>query len=313
MKLHASLSQVTAFVKIAETGSMSAAARELGLSPSAVSKSLAQLEQRLGVLLVKRTTRSLKLTDTGRLIFERASTILADVENTLDAAKQAKRPEGTLRITSSMAFGAEQLSSLMARYLTYHRLVDAQINLDDRCVNLAEEQYDVALRITAGTDWSYAARSLAPIRWVYCASPDLIRKHGPLRDPSSLESIDCLVHPTMTLSGRWAFSGKTESKHVQVKPRFVSNSSLALRQATIDGMGVACLPTYVVSKDIVNGALEIVCPDYSCTISHQLYAMYFRSRYVNPLVRSFIDFIADSLKGPPPWDAALDRMTPTGR
>ncbi|VVE08928.1 LysR family transcriptional regulator [Pandoraea terrae] len=117
LKHLAAFTQITVFVRIAEQGSMSAAARELNLSPSAVSKSLAQLEERRGVLLVKRTTRSLTPTDSGRIIFERANDILSDLETTLDAARQTKSPEGNLRVTCSMAFGSKQLTPIVGRYL----------------------------------------------------------------------------------------------------------------------------------------------------------------------------------------------------
>ncbi len=310
MKNHASLTQVTVFVRIAELGSLSAAARDLNLTPSAVSKSLAQLEQRLGVLLVKRTTRSLKLTETGKVIFERATAILADVENTLDAARQHQRPEGTLRVTSAMAFGTRQLSPLIARYLQAYPAVNANISLDDRCVNLAEEAYDVALRITSGTDWDYAARSLAPIRWVYCAAPSYLARHGPVVHPADVEHRDCLVYPAMTLNGSWAFEGPTGLGYVKVQGRMVSNSSLALREAALNGLGIACLPTYFVSDDICKGALELIFPEHRCAIVHQLYAMYFRSRYINPLVRSFIDFVSDALHDTPPWDVVLQQKHP---
>ncbi|WP_454688975.1 LysR family transcriptional regulator [Achromobacter aloeverae] len=304
MKNLASLAQVSVFVRIVELGSLSAAARDLELTPSAVSKSLAQLEQRLGVLLIKRTTRSLKLTDTGKVIFERANTLLADMENTLDAARQFQCPAGDLRITSSIAFGARQLSSLMAGYLGKYPDVNAQIGLDDRCINLAEEDYDVALRITAGTEWDYAARKLATIYWVYCAAPAHLERHGQVNRPTDLAKRDCLVYPAMTLSGNWVFKG-TVVEHVKVKPRLVSNSSLALREAAIDGLGVACLPTYLVADDIAAGRLAIVASEYRCAITHQLYAMYFRSRYINPVVRSFIEYLAERLRGTTPWDAAI--------
>lgn len=307
MKNLASLTQVSVFVRIVELGSLSAAARDLNLTPSAVSKSLAQLEQRLGVLLIKRTTRSLKLTDTGKTIFERANTILADVENTLDAARQHQLPEGELRVTSSMAFGARQLSSLMAGYVAAYPAVNAHIVLDDRCVNLAEEDYDVAIRITAGTDWGYAARKLTTIRWVYCAAPAYLEKHGPIDRPADLANRAGLVYPAMTLSGNWVFEGP-DTTHVQVRPRLVSNSSLALREATIEGLGVACLPTYLVADDIVKGMLNVVAPKYQCAITHQLYAMYYRSRYINPVVRSYIDYLVDALHDGPPWDSGLLAM-----
>ncbi|SAL02940.1 LysR family transcriptional regulator [Caballeronia calidae] len=186
LKSFATLTQITVFVRIGELGSLSAAARELNLSPSAVSKSLAQLEERLGVLLVKRTTRSLTLTETGRIMFERANAILSEIDTTLDEARQSQRIKGTLRLTCSIAFGSRQLTPILSRYLDVQSEVDANISLDDHCVNLAEENFDVAIRITSNTDSTYAARKLAMIHWAYCASPDYLSSHGAIEEPDDL-------------------------------------------------------------------------------------------------------------------------------
>ncbi|WP_241082019.1 LysR family transcriptional regulator [Achromobacter xylosoxidans] len=304
MKHSASITQVSVFVKIVELGSLAAAAKELEVTPSAVSKSLAQLEQRLGVLLLKRTTRSLTLTEMGKVIFEQATAILSEVENTLNAARQHQHPSGNIRISSSLAFGTKRLPSLITAYLKAYPDVDAHLALDDRMVNLAEDGCDIALRITASTDWGYAARRLATINWVYCSSPGYLAEAGPISSPEDLETRDCLVYPAMTLGGKWVFEG-VRAVQVTVRSRLVSNSSLALRDAALSGLGVACLPTYLVCDDVVAGDLVIVAPDYRCAITHHLYAMYYRSRYVNPVVRSFIDFLVAKIGDIPPWDTCL--------
>lgn len=305
MKNFASFTQISVFVRIAESGSLSAAARELNLSPSAVSKSLAQLEGRLGVLLVKRTTRSLTLTESGRIIFERANDILSDLESTLDSARQTKTPEGNLRITCSMAFGSKQLTPVLGRYLDSNPKVSASIALDDRLSNLVEENYDLAVRITSRTDSGYAARKLATIHWVYCAAPHYLDSTESIREPGDLVRHRCLVYPAMTLNGAWSFQGGKDTQRIAVKTALESNSSLALREAALHGQGVACLPTYLVSSDIIQGALRIVVPEYRSAIAHTLYAMYYRSKYANSLVRSFIDFVVDDIGDVAPWDKAL--------
>ncbi|AFQ51159.1 MULTISPECIES: LysR family transcriptional regulator [Burkholderia] len=308
MKNFASLTQITAFVRIAELGSLSAAARELNLSPSAVSKSLAQLENRLGVLLVKRTTRSLTLTDSGRIIFERANDILADLEVTLDAARQSKSPEGNLRLTCSMAFGSKQLTPILGRYLDARSQVSASIALEDRLTNLVEENFDLAIRITSRADSSYAARKLATIHWVYCAAPAYLDSNESIREPADLMQHRCLVYPAMTVNGAWTFSDGQRTHQVQqipVKSVLDSNSSLALHEAALQGLGVACLPTYLVSSDVVQGALRVVVPDHRPIITHTLYAMYYRSKHANMLVRNFIDFVVADIGDIPHWDRAV--------
>lgn len=305
MKNIASLAQLSIFVRIAELRSLSAAARELGISPSAVSKSLAQLEEYLGVLLVKRTTRSLTLTDGGRIIFERANNILADLEVTLDAARQSQAPQGHLRLTCSMAFGSTQLTRLVGRYLECHPNTRASVALEDKLNNLVEDNFDLAIRITASTDANYAARKLASIRWVYCAAPAYLDGHPPIRSPHELIRHRCLVYPVMTVDGTWTFLGGGTLQRVPVRPALECNSSLGLREAAIRGHGVACLPTYLVADDIVRGELQLVVPEYRSAISHTLYAMYYRSKYANGLVRNFIDYIVGEIGDTPPWDRAL--------
>ncbi len=305
MKNLASLTQISIFARIAELRSLSAAARELGISPSAVSKSLAQLEEQLGVLLVKRTTRSLTLTDSGRVIFERANNILADLEFTLDAARQCQVPQGTLRLTCSMAFGSFQLTPLVGSYLERHPKASASVSLEDKLTNLVEDNCDLAIRITAKTDASYAARKLATIHWVYCAAPSYLNGSAHIRSPGDLAKHRCLIYPVMTADGTWTFLGKGDLQHIPVRPTLECNSSLGLREAAMRGYGIACLPTYLVATDIVRGDLGIVLPEYRPAITHTLYAMYYRSKYANILVRSFIDYLVDEIGEIPPWDMAL--------
>ncbi|WP_316155125.1 LysR family transcriptional regulator [Cupriavidus sp. BIC8F] len=305
MKNIASLAQLSIFVRIAELRSLSAAARELGISPSAVSKSLAQLEEHLGLLLVKRTTRSLTLTDGGRIIFERANNILADLEFTLDAARQSQAPQGHLRLTCSMAFGSTQLTPLVGRYLDCHPKASASVALEDKLTNLVEDNFDLAIRITASTDANYAARKLALIRWVYCAAPAYLGASAAIRSPRDLTRHRCLIYPMMMADGSWTFLGNEDFQRVPVTPTLECNSSLGLREAAISGHGIACLPTYLVADDIVRGRLCIVLPQYRSAIAHTLYAMYYRSKYANSLVRSFIDYLVNEIGETPPWDAAL--------
>ncbi len=305
MKSFGTLAQIYVFVRIAELGTLAAAARDLNLSPSAVSKSLAQLEERLGVLLVRRTTRSLTLTESGRLIYARANAIISDVETTIDAARQSRRPEGNLRVTCSMAFGSQQLTPIASRYLELHPLVNTHVSLDDRCVNLAEENFDIAIRITTDTDSGYSARKLATIHWVYCASESYLANHSRIVSPEDLVDHQCLAYPAMMMNGAWTFRQAQQAKHIQVRPRLTSNSSLALRAAALGGHGVACLPTYLVSADIIRGDLKMVVPEYRAAMTHTLYAMYYRSKYSNALIRSFIDFVVNDIGTIPPWDLAL--------
>jgi len=308
MKFFSSFSQIVVFVKIAETGSLTKAAHELNLTPSAISKSLSQLENSMGTLLIKRTTRSAILTEQGRAFYIKASEVLNDLEGAVSQIQQFNRmPTGTLRITSSVAFGCMQLASAVNRYMDEYPYVDTQISLNDHIVNLSEENYDIALRITSATNWNYAARKLAEIRWVYCASPEYLRQNPPINKPNDLYMHKCLVYPAMTTKGSWGFINirTDEVSEVEIHGRLICNSSLALHISALEGQGVACLPTYIASRTIAEKKLIQVLPDYRSTQTHTLYAMYFHSKYQNPLIRSFIDFMVDLWTPLPPWEKDL--------
>ncbi len=301
-----SLSQIIVFTKIAELGSLSSAARELNLTPSAVSKSLSQLEERIGVLLIKRTTRSLALTDHGKAFLERTSILLNEVEETFaQASSFREEPRGTLKVTTSMAFGYAQAYKLIGRYMEQYPAVVTRVVLDDRFLNLSEQDCDIALRITASSDWSYQARRITDIHWVYCASPDYIERFGPLDHPTVLERHRCLIYPAMSPNGAWAFRENSTIHEVPIRGSLTSNSSLILLKAAIDGQGVVCLPTYVVAESILDGDLNIVFPTLRAGISHTLYAMFFQRKYSNPLIRSFVDFAAAEFGPIAPWDVSL--------
>jgi DNA-binding transcriptional LysR family regulator len=299
MKLTSSLNQFIVLAKIAETGGLSSAARELGMTPSAVSKSLSLLEEQLGVLLVRRTTRAVTLTTHGKMFFQRVSRILADVEDALDEVGDLRsQTKGDLHISCSIAFGCSQLVGIISRYKERYPDVNIHISLDDRLVNLGEENIDIALRITDATDGPYAARMLTQIRWVYCATPQYLEQHGRPQKPQDLkpQNHQLLVYPAMTNGGSWTYGHKRSLLQIKINASLECNSSLALLNFTLAHQGIACLPTYVADKHIKNGEIEVLFPDYQAASLHTLYAMYFQSRYKNPLIRTFVDFIRDDLK-----------------
>lgn len=306
MRSLGSISQIIAFAKIAETGSLSRAARELNLTPSAVSKSLSQLEERLGVLLVRRTTRSLSLTDQGLTFLNHAQALLEEIERAAEETHRFRtEPKGTLRVTSSIAFGLSQLEQIIGRYMEAYPQVTVVLSLDDRFVNLAEEQFDVGVRITSARDWSIGSRVLAAVRWIYCASPRYLSMHDMPARPQDLQAHRCLVYPAMLPNGVWTFRKGRRVEEVKVDPVMICNSSSAILQAALGGRGVACLPTYVAAGSIVAGDLVPVLPGFRAAMSHTLYAMYFDSKFHNPIVRSFLDFVTADIGAAAPWDEAL--------
>ncbi|MDO7192585.1 LysR family transcriptional regulator [Acinetobacter nosocomialis] len=306
MLTSATLTQINIFVKIAESGSLSAAAKELHLTPSAISKNLSQLEERLGVLLIKRTTRSLVLTDIGKAFLEKSHALIVDAEETMNAIRQFSLPTGVLRISCPVSFGCSHIVPLINSYRKKYPDVQCDIFLDDHCINLNEEDIDIAFRITSKSDWTYAARKIADINWIYCASPEYITQQNTnLREPRDLYQYDCLVNPSMLIEGGWSFKIDEHHQIINIKSKIASNSSILLKEAAINHQGIACLPTYIAYSDICSHKLERVLPAYKCGKTHTLYVMYYPSKFNNPLIRTFIDFSCKHFGNTPYWDQSI--------
>lgn len=302
MRLSYSLSKLELFAKVVEEGSLSKAARALSLTPSAVSKALAQLEDQLGTTLIKRTTRHLALTESGATMYERATAILRDADQALSEALQFRKPSGVLQISCSVALGCTQVSRLVREFTTKYPDIEVSLNLDDHMVDLASAGHDVALRITARNDWDYPGPNLAPIHWLYAASPLYLESHPPIQAPADLEQHACLLYPAMTDHREWSFTCDGKNQQVKVRCRAVSNSSLALAEMAVDHCGIVCLPTYVAQRFLDDGSLRQVLPLCAPKPRHSLYAMYFKTRYRNPAVRAFVEFLLEKFQHGAPWE-----------
>src|SRR3954463_5899613 len=208
------------FARVVATGSLSSAARELGLSPAMVSRRLAALEARLGVRLVNRTKPSLHLPDEGASYFESCSRVLTEIEQA-NASVSAGRhaPQGTLRVALPAAFGNQYVAPLVPQFAALYPAVHLALSLSDRSVNLLEDGFDLAIRIAALADSSLAARKLAPNRRVVCASPEYLRRHGMPRSPHDLAGHNCLT--TNDFSMNWEYKGpRGEPGVVRVTGRY---------------------------------------------------------------------------------------------
>lgn len=302
MRLSSSLSKLELFVKVVENGSLSKAARALNLTPSAVSKALAQLEDQLGTTLIKRTTRHIALTEGGAMMYERATAILRDADFALHEALKFRKPSGALKVSCSVAFGCAQASRLVREFTVQYPDIEVSLNLDDRVVDLASEGHDVALRITSRDDWEYPGRKLTPIHWLYAASTQYLNNHAPIHTPLDLEHHSCLLYPAMTEHREWNFACNGKSQSVKVQCRAISNSSLALAEMALDHCGIVCLPTYLAQRYLDDGSLQRVLPQHAPLPRHSLYAMYFKTRYSNPAVRAFVEFLGEKFKDGAPWE-----------
>jgi DNA-binding transcriptional LysR family regulator len=298
-----SLRQLEALVKIVECGGLKEASDQLHVSPSAISKGLANLETMLGTTLLKRTTRSFALTDAGRYFYGRAVKLLQDLDESIDAATSFyDHPQGELRITCSIAFGYAHLISFINAYRKNYPEVDVYLDLSDGFVNLNEADFDIALRITSCPPVNQAMRKLSTINWAYCASPAYIEQHGRPEHISDLANHHILSYPGLTPDISFTDDNGL-MVHPKIRTPIQANSSLILMEAAVQNQGIAYLPTYLLGKHIAIGDILPITLDGTVTYAtHGLYALYFPSRYSNPKVRTFIDFMMAELQPIPGWD-----------
>ena len=298
------LACLEAFVRVAESGTFSAAAIALRLPKSAVSRQVAALEEELGVRLINRTTRSLSLTEAGRGYLERASRILADIEDANRCVSQLQAtPRGHLRISAPMSFGFLHLAPALTDFLIRYPEVSVDVVMNDRFVDVVEEGFDVAVRIGSLADSSLIARRLAPNRLALCASPAYLAQHGAPRTPEDLRGQSCLINSNIAASREWRFVGPGgEAIVVPVSSRASFNNGDAMRIAAARGLGFVRLPTFICGDDLRSGALVSVLADYVPQLS-AIHAVYPQGRHLSPTVRAFVDFLVARFGPEPYWDA----------
>lgn len=288
------LDDVRIFTKVAEAGSFTKAAQLLDMPKSTVSRRVAELEDKLNVLLIQRSTRKLTLTPAGQLYFARTSRAIADLKQAeLALEEMQSEPRGILRITipSDMA---GLIPRLLGEFREAYPLVQLIVFSTGRRVDLIAEGYDVALRAAARlTDSTMYSKKIIDTRFGTFASPDYLEKHGTPQAPADLEQHDCLTFGTETFSAEWnLFHTETEeSTKVHVSGSLASNDHNLLMGACLLGLGVAFLPTFEPNRHVTRGRLVRVLPSYTSEFG-SLYAVYPNGRHVSPNVRAFVDFAA---------------------
>jgi DNA-binding transcriptional LysR family regulator len=297
------LGSMNLFLRVVERGSLSAAGRELTLSPAAVSNHVRALEDWLGVRLLNRTTRQLTLTEAGETFRERCETILAEVADAEAAAASLQaEPRGVLRVNAPIAFGARHLGPVIAAYLDRYSEMALNLVLNDRVVDLIEEGFDMAIRIGDLADSELVARRLSPCRYVVCAAPHYLKHRGEPQHPAELSDHDCLEYSLRAPSGRWVFTGPDgEDVAVAIAGRLRATNGDLLRSAAVQGMGIILAPTFIVGDDLKDGTLRQVLAKYSVKPA-AIFAVYPGGRYPSPKLRSFVDFLADRFGAQPSWD-----------
>lgn len=301
-----------AFVAVVETGSFTAAADRLDMAKSAVSRRVAALEERLGVQLLRRTTRVLNLTDTGTSFYAHSARILADLEEA-EAAVQQEHGElrGTLRVALPLSFGVRHMCKPIAAFSKLHPKLRFDLNLNDRRIDLLEEGVDLALRIGHLGDSSLVARRLFDIHTVVCASPHYLKTHGTPQTPGELAEHACLVYSNLPDPGTWSWQDDAgEQQEVKVNVMMRASSGDFLANAAAHGLGIVKQPSFLASESIRRGNLVPILTDYQWPVT-PAYAVYPPTRHLSYRVRAFIDFLVERFGGTPHWDR--DRETLSAR
>lgn len=294
------------FVKVVQESSISGAAERLDIAKSAVSRRLAELESRLGVQLLQRTTRRLNLTESGRAYYERCRQILADVEETELAVSSVHGAlSGKLRVALPLSFGLLHLAPLIDEFSTLHPGIDFELDFNDRQIDLMQEGFDVAIRIAQLADSSLIARRLTVIRHIVCASPAYLSRHGVPEQPDDLERHDGLGYSNRANPGLWNYQTPTdEARNVKIPIKLEANNGDFLCRMAIAGHGILMLPTFYVAEPIKRGALVPLLTGYRFP-ELNAYAVYPPTRHLSTRVRAFVDFLAERLAGEPDWDRSI--------
>ncbi|HEY3074765.1 MAG TPA: LysR family transcriptional regulator [Burkholderiales bacterium] len=304
------LQEMAVFSRVVAAGSLSAAARELGLSPALVSRRLAALESRLGIRLVHRTTRSLNLTVEGSRYYDACNRVLAEIEEA-DAEVSAGRvePQGALKVALPASFGHQHVAPLVPQFAARYPKVQLALSLSDRSVNVMDEGFDVAVCIAELQDSSLAARRLAPNRRVVCASPAYLAAHGIPSTPEDLAKHNCLV--TSEFAASWEYKAPDgRSASVRVQGRYACDNWEVLREWALAGLGIALKSTWDVYRQLQEGSLVALLPGYAFHSDVAIYAVYPHRRFLPAKTRVFIEFLAQSFGPEPYWDRPAPRTKP---
>jgi DNA-binding transcriptional LysR family regulator len=292
--------EMVIFARVVQMGSFSGAAKRLAISTSVASKHVTNLERRLGVRLINRTTRSLSLTEAGDAFYEHCARLVEEIEAAESAVSRLHaEPTGTLRITCTLTFGSLHVVPLISAFLVRYPRIGVGLSLNDRIVDLAEEGYDLAIRMTSNPHENLVARKLVPVRWTVCASPGYLDSHGTPNTPADLVQHNCLLS-YLAGSEQWHFTAPNSGEFkVSVKGNLRVNSGMALREAALQGLGIVQVASYVVGRDIREGKLRPLLSEYA-TPTDSIYAVYLPNRFLPPKTRVFIDFLLEQYKSNPP-------------
>lgn len=299
------LEDMSVFIRVVDAGGISRAAEQLGLAKSAVSRRLADLETRLGVKLLNRTTRKSSLTEAGQSYYERAIKIIDDVVelNTLTTDSNTAL-EGTINLAVPLSFGLSHLSKAIDLFIKQNPKLVININFSDRQVDLIEEGLDLAFRIGDLKDSSLIARKISPIKIILCASPEYLKQYGTPNIPGDLKN-HRLLHYNVSGKSQWKLEDKQGTQHiVNVSSNLIANNGDFLKDMAIAGHGIVSSPTFISWQAIAIGDLVPVLSDFKLPQANA-YAVYPQTRYLSHRTRELIDFLIHYFGENPYWDQSI--------
>ncbi|MGH8729428.1 MAG: LysR family transcriptional regulator [Burkholderiales bacterium] len=297
------LTALESFAVVARRLSFVAAAEELGVSASALSRRIRHLEASLQTRLFQRTTRHVSLTEAGTVYLRYVTEALSHIADGEAAVSgYATEPRGRLRIAAPNLFGQLHLAPRLPKFLRRNPQLNLDVSFSDWAVDLVSAGYDVAVRIGVLESSDLVARKLAVVRRVLCASPEYLTRHGRPEDPRELPNHPCLKVSTYPAHNEWRLQGNKKTVDVAISPVIRADNSEALRQAALAGCGIALMPTFVAGEDLKAGRLIQILPDWEAPKSW-VWAAYPHARFLPLKVRVFVDFLVAEFGDIPPWDA----------
>lgn len=297
------LSALETFVCVVEQAGFTAAAKQLNLPKSAVSRRISELEAHLGLRLLHRTTRKLSLTGAGRECFEWASHLVEEVaagEERLASGNE--QPRGRLRVQAPMSFGHLHLAPALGAFIARYPDIDIELDLRDQVVDLIDDGSDLAIRITSGADPTLESTYLGPARIVVCASPGYLERHGRPGSPADLAAHNCLHYSQIPAQAQWRFRDGGGSG-LRLSGSLSSNNGDALRQAALSGVGITTLPTFIVGDDLRGGTLVALLDPYGPPVL-DIQAVHPPNPYLPARTAAFIAFCRERFGQEPYWDRA---------
>ena len=299
------LAAIQAFAQVVESGSFAKAAERLGISTTATSRQVAELEAHLQTRLLNRTTRKVSLTEGGRSYYERVVQLLADLaEAEQEASRAAVVPRGVIKLTAAVNFGVRHVAPAIAAFLARHKEVRFDVSLSDRVIDLVEEGFDLGIRIGTAGPHNVVARKLGETRVVPCASPDYLAKHGTPQVPEDLARHNCFTYEYVTPRNVWTFrDAEGRERPVRIGGNLHANNGELLAEAAARGAGIVLEPAFIVGPEVRGGRLVPLLQDFAPP-PLPIYAVYPSRKHLSAKVRLFVDFLVERFAGAEDWSAA---------